>query len=138
MRDIAHDLINRTEKSPKRARRNKGLRKDRAAKEEKNIPMEEITMPAIKFTGHMKEIAMSPAELTNTVRELKKLKLMAAEIASEIDSLEDRVKVEMSLQDTAERTVDVFKVRWTRVVSTRAYFLPAHRLARRTQTAFQT
>jgi len=62
---------------------------------------------------------MTAQELTKTVRELKELKVMAAELSAEITTLEDTLKAEMTARNTDEMTVDVFKVRWTSVVSNR-------------------
>ena len=62
---------------------------------------------------------MNAHDLTKTVRELKELKAMVSEIAEEITSLEDILKAEMTSRDTDELIVDVFKVRWTSVVSNR-------------------
>ena len=62
---------------------------------------------------------MSANEMTVKVRKLKELKTMADEIAAEIASIEDEIKAEMTTRNTDEMTVDVFKVRWTRVTSTR-------------------
>ena len=39
---------------------------------------------------------MTATELTSTVRELKELKLMAADVAADIETLEDRIKAEMT------------------------------------------
>ena len=62
---------------------------------------------------------MTTTELTSTVRELKELKAMSADIAAEITTLEDIVKAEMTARCTDELSVDVFKVRWTSVISNR-------------------
>ena len=62
---------------------------------------------------------MTALELTGTVRELKELKAMAAELTSEITTLEDIIKAEMTAKGTDEMTVDVFKIRWTSVISNR-------------------
>jgi len=62
---------------------------------------------------------MTATELTSTVRELKELKLMAADIAADIENLEDRIKAEMTKRNTDELTVDVFKVRWQTITSKR-------------------
>ena len=62
---------------------------------------------------------MTTTELTSTLRELKELKLMAAETASEIETLEDRIKAEMTHRNTDVLIVDVFKVRWTTMTSNR-------------------
>lgn len=62
---------------------------------------------------------MSTNELTSKVRELKELKAMAEELAAEIITIEDSIKAEMTARDTEEMTVDVFKVRWTKVASKR-------------------
>ena len=62
---------------------------------------------------------MSTIELTTKIRELKELKAMVEEIATEITSIEDVIKAEMTARDTDEMTVDVYKVRWTKVQSNR-------------------
>ena len=62
---------------------------------------------------------MSTNELTSKVRELKELKAMAEELAAEITAIEDTIKAEMTARDTDEMTVDVFKIRWKKVVSSR-------------------
>ena len=51
---------------------------------------------------------MSANELTSKVRELKELKAMA-----------DKLAAEMTARNTEEMTVDVFKIRWTKVTSNR-------------------
>ena len=62
---------------------------------------------------------MSANEMTAKVRELKELKAMAAEIADEIATIEDSIKAEMTARGTNEMTVDVYKIRWTTVTSSR-------------------
>lgn len=62
---------------------------------------------------------MSANEMTAKVRELKELKAMAEELAQEIAAIENDIKAEMTAQNTEEMTVDVYKVRWTRVKSSR-------------------
>ncbi|HCG36156.1 MAG TPA: hypothetical protein DER23_07420 [Clostridiales bacterium] len=62
---------------------------------------------------------MSTIELTSKVRELKELKLMAEELATEITAIEDTIKSEMTAREIDELIVDVFKIRWTRVTSNR-------------------
>ena len=62
---------------------------------------------------------MSTNELTSKVRDLKELKAFAEQIAAEIATIEDEIKAVMTEQNTEEMTVDVYKVRWTTVNSTR-------------------
>lgn len=62
---------------------------------------------------------MSTNELSSKVRELKELKAMAEELAAEITAIEDSIKAEMTARETDELQVDVFKIRWTKVVSSR-------------------
>lgn len=62
---------------------------------------------------------MSTKEMTAKVRELKELKAMAEELATEITAIEDEIKAEMTARDTDELTVDVYKIRWTKVTSNR-------------------
>lgn len=62
---------------------------------------------------------MRAYEMTAKVRELKELKAMAEELAREIAAIEDDIKAEMTAQNTEEMTIDVYKVRWMRVKSSR-------------------
>ena len=62
---------------------------------------------------------MSTSEITSKVRELKELKAMLEEIEAEIDTIEDESKAEMTARNTEEMSVDVYKVRWTKVTSSR-------------------
>lgn len=62
---------------------------------------------------------MSTNELTTKVRELKELKAMADELAAEITAIEDSIKEEMTARNTDEMQIDVYKIRWTKVLSNR-------------------
>ena len=62
---------------------------------------------------------MSVNEMSSKIRELKELKAFAEQIAEEITTLEDAIKAEMTARNTEELTVDVYKVRWTTVNSSR-------------------
>ena len=62
---------------------------------------------------------MVDMELTQKVRELKELKLMADELQAQITGLEDEVKAEMTARNVEELILDVFKIKWTRYTSTR-------------------
>ena len=62
---------------------------------------------------------MRTNEMTSKVRELKELRAFAEELAAEIAAVEDSIKAEMTEQGTEEITVDVYKIRWTRVTSSR-------------------
>lgn len=62
---------------------------------------------------------MSANEMTAKVRELKELKAMAEELAQEITAIEDVIKAELTARNAEEMTVDVYKIRWTRVTSSR-------------------
>ena len=62
---------------------------------------------------------MSTNEMTAKVREYKELRAMLDELAAEITAIEDEIKAEMTARATEEMTVDVFKVRWTTVNSSR-------------------
>ena len=57
--------------------------------------------------------------LTAKIRELKELKMMAEELSAEITAIEDTIKAEMTAQDATEMVVDIFKIRWTPVTSSR-------------------
>lgn len=62
---------------------------------------------------------MSTNEMTAKVRQIKELETMAAEIAAEIETLKDQIKAEMTARNTEEMQVDVFKIRWATVQSSR-------------------
>lgn len=62
---------------------------------------------------------MSANEMTAKVRELKELKAMAEELAQEITAIEDAIKAELTARNAEEMTVDVYKIRWTKVTSSR-------------------
>lgn len=62
---------------------------------------------------------MSTNEMASKVKELKELKLMAEELSADIAAIEDSIKAEMTEKGVEEMTVDVFKIRWTKVSSTR-------------------
>lgn len=62
---------------------------------------------------------MSKTEITNKVRELKELKAMADELAAEITAIEDSIKAAMTAQGLEEIAVDIYKVRYKTVKSSR-------------------
>ena len=62
---------------------------------------------------------MSKTEMTSKVRELKELKAMADELAAEITAIEDSIKADMTAQGVEEMTVDIYKVRYKTVKSSR-------------------
>ena len=62
---------------------------------------------------------MSVNELTAKVKKLEELKTFAEEIAAEITAVEDELKAEMTAQGAEEMTVDVYKLRYKTVTSSR-------------------
>lgn len=62
---------------------------------------------------------MNTNDLTGKVKELKELKLMLAELEQEITTIEDEIKAEMTLRKADELVLDMFKVSWKEVVSSR-------------------
>ena len=62
---------------------------------------------------------MSEHELSGKVRELKELRAFAEQIAEEITALEDAIKAEMAAQRIEEMQVDIYKIRWMTVKSSR-------------------
>ena len=57
--------------------------------------------------------------LTKKLHELKKLKLAAEDLQRSITVIEDEIKSEMAEQDVTEMVVDIFKIRWIPVSTTR-------------------
>ncbi len=62
---------------------------------------------------------MSTIDMTAKIKELKELKAMAEELAAEITAIEDAIKAEMLLRNVDELQVDVYKVRYKTVISSR-------------------
>lgn len=62
---------------------------------------------------------MTKHELKAKVTEWKELKALAEELAAEMGAIEDELKAEMTAQDTEELVIDIFKIRWTSITSTR-------------------
>lgn len=53
------------------------------------------------------------------IRELKELQALIEEAEAEAEAIKDSIKAEMAARSVDEMTVDVFKVRWTTVTSSR-------------------
>ena len=62
---------------------------------------------------------MSAKELTGKIRELKELQIMADELQEQITILQGAIKEEMTAQNVEVLLVDIYKVRWTTVISNR-------------------
>lgn len=62
---------------------------------------------------------MSKNEIANKVRALKELQALIDEAEQEAEAIKDELKAYMSEQDTDEIVVDIFKVRYAKVKSTR-------------------
>lgn len=62
---------------------------------------------------------MSMNEMESTVNELRELRRMADELASEIATLEDTLKTHMTATDTDEIHGPDFKITWKTVISSR-------------------
>ena len=62
---------------------------------------------------------MSNSELNRKLRELKELKIMQDELQNEIDSLQDEIKSYMTAAQIDTLNVDVFKVTYKEVTSSR-------------------
>ena len=62
---------------------------------------------------------MSNNELTAKIRELKQLQALVEEANAEAEAIKDELKALMLDNNTEEMTVDVYKVRYTTVKSSR-------------------
>lgn len=62
---------------------------------------------------------MSTNEMTNKIRQIRELQQLIEEAETEMEALKDAIKAEMTARNVEEMTVDVFKVRWTTVKSSR-------------------
>ena len=73
---------------------------------------------------------MSTTDLLAKVRSLKELEALISEAQAELDSIKDELKAEMTNRSTEEIDVDVFKIRYKTVTSSRfdtAAFKSAHK-----------
>ena len=62
---------------------------------------------------------MSITEVQAKARELKELKIMAADLEAEINALEDSIKDHMKSMDAEEIIAGAFKITWKAVTSAR-------------------
>ncbi len=62
---------------------------------------------------------MTTNELTTKIRELKELQALIDEATAEADAIKDELKAHMTSEGKEEMTVDVYKVRYTVVKSSR-------------------
>lgn len=62
---------------------------------------------------------MSTTDLTAKLREIKEFQRIIDEATAEMESLKDDVKAEMTARNTSEIIVDIFKVRYTTVLTNR-------------------
>ena len=62
---------------------------------------------------------MSTNEITTKVRDLKELQALIEEAQAEAEAIKDEIKAYMTETGKEEMTVDVFKVRYTTVTSSR-------------------
>lgn len=58
---------------------------------------------------------MSKNDLTQKVRELKELEVMAKELQDEIDTIKDSIKAEMQEKGTDTLQADIFTIRYKEV-----------------------
>ena len=62
---------------------------------------------------------MGTMELDSKVKELRELRRMADELQSEIDSLQDIIKAEMTAREVDTITGSDYKITWKSITSTR-------------------
>ena len=62
---------------------------------------------------------MSNHDIETTTRELQELKRMKEELESEITSLEDQIKAEMTVRNTNDLTAGAYRIKWTTYQSCR-------------------
>lgn len=62
---------------------------------------------------------MSKNEIATKIRTLKELQALIDEAEQEAEAIKDELKAYMTEQDTEEIVVDIFKVRYAKVKSTR-------------------
>ena len=62
---------------------------------------------------------MTTIEMTNKVKTIKELEALIAEAQQEAEAIKDEIKAEMTAQGVDEIAVDIFKVRYKVVTSSR-------------------
>ena len=62
---------------------------------------------------------MSIKDMSEKLRQYKELQALIEEAEAELETIRDELKAEMEARNTEELTVDVFKVRWAAVKSSR-------------------
>ena len=62
---------------------------------------------------------MTTIEMTNKVKTIKELEALIAEAQQEAEAIKDEIKAEMTAQGVEEIVVDIFKVRYKVVTSSR-------------------
>ncbi len=62
---------------------------------------------------------MTNIEMLNKIRELKELETLIAEAEKDAESIKDELKAEMTAQGAEELQIDIFKLRYKTVISSR-------------------
>lgn len=62
---------------------------------------------------------MTTIEMTRKLHELKELEALIAEAEKDAESIKDEIKAEMTEQGVEEMNVDIFKIRYKTVTSSR-------------------
>jgi predicted phage-related endonuclease len=62
---------------------------------------------------------MTPTQIQEKAKEIKKLTRLMEELEAEITSLQDEIKAEMTAQQTDQIIAGEYKIRWTAVTSSR-------------------
>lgn len=62
---------------------------------------------------------MTTIEMTRKLHDLKNLEALIAEAEAEAEAIKDSIKLEMTAQGIEEMTVDIYKVRYKTVISSR-------------------
>lgn len=62
---------------------------------------------------------MNNSEITKKLYQIQELKRLAEEVSAEMETIIDEIKQVMLERDTDEMVIDIFKVRWTTVTTTR-------------------
>ena len=62
---------------------------------------------------------MSIKDMSEKLKQYKELQALIEEAEAELEAIRDELKAEMENRNTEEMTVDVFKIRWTIVKSSR-------------------
>lgn len=78
-----------------------------------------LDLAALKDSPEAVSLFLSIKDIREKLKQYKELQALIEEAEAELEAIRDELKAEMTSRNTEELAVDVFKVRWTAVKSSR-------------------